>query len=150
MLEDIDYVLPTTFRLGGQTQLALINTRLKLLYQTEYLLLPRSLDSINNGWLAPLRSIGDAQNGQEWREWQTMLGFEWGEIALGERLDLALRLGWRYESEDQGQRNLLTTGFGLSTQRFSLDASYWIPLRQNHPLQNTITLGLSYFLNHPS
>ncbi|MEM6342493.1 MAG: PorV/PorQ family protein [Bacteroidota bacterium] len=141
-LQDIDYFLPTTFRLGGQTALSLSNTQLRILYQVEHLLLARSLDSISSGWEAPFRSLGD---GQEWREWQGMLGIEWAEIALGERLDLALRLGLRYESEEQGSRQLITTGLGLRSQRFSLDASYWIPLPQNHPLQNTITLGLSYF-----
>lgn len=141
------HYLPTTFRIGGQTIIPREKAHFHLLYQFEHLLVPRNLDSINSGWIAPFYSIQDAPQGENWKEWQAKLGLEWSEIALGERLDLALRLGWWYESQDQGGRNLISSGLGFSTQNLSFDAAYWIPLNQNHPLQNTFMLSLGYAWN---
>ncbi|MFK7922120.1 MAG: hypothetical protein AB8H47_09195, partial [Bacteroidia bacterium] len=103
--------------------------------------------SINSGWLAPIQSIHDAAPGENWQDWQFKLGLEWAEIALGERLALALRLGWQYEAPELGGRHLISTGLGFQSKRFSLDAAYWIPIQQNHPLQNTLMFSLGYRWN---
>jgi len=147
---DYYHYLPTSFRIGGQTIIPREKAHFHILYQFEHLLVPRNLDSVNSGWIAPFYSIQDAPQGENWKEWQAKLGLEWSEIALGERLDLALRLGWWYESQDQGGRNLISSGLGFSTRNLSLDAAYWIPLNQNHPLQNTFMLSLAYAWNTPS
>ncbi|MEL6589569.1 MAG: PorV/PorQ family protein [Bacteroidota bacterium] len=136
--------LPTTLRLGGRTALQLTQAKLFIHYQLEHLLLPRDLTEINSGWLAPFQSIQDAPRGENWQEWQYKLGLEWAEIGLAERFSLSLRLGWWYEHPDQGGRHLATTGFSLHHQQLSLSASYWYGLQPNLPLQNTMTVGLSY------
>ncbi|MFK7925849.1 MAG: PorV/PorQ family protein [Bacteroidia bacterium] len=139
--------LPTTFRIGGQSSISKPNTRFNIHYQFEHLLVPRDLDSINSGWFAPIQSIHDAPWGQNWQEWQFKLGLEWTQIALGERLALGLRLGWQYEAPEQGDRHLLTTGFGLQSKYLALDMAYWVPLNGNWGLANTMIFGLAYRWN---
>jgi hypothetical protein len=56
----------------------------------------------------------------------------------------ALRAGYFWEHENKGNRKFLTAGAGFKMNVFSLDFSYLLPIRQNHPLQNTLRFTLSF------
>ncbi|MEL7531132.1 MAG: PorV/PorQ family protein, partial [Bacteroidota bacterium] len=145
--DDFYRYLPTTFRIGGQSTLSRPNTQLNFNYQFEHFMLPRDLSQINSGWLAPVQSIGDAPRGENWQDWQFKLGLAGSQIAISKVLDLSLRLGWQYEAPERGGRHLLTTGAGIVSKSFDLDAAFWIPLSPNHPLQNTLMFSLTYRWN---
>ncbi|TAE35865.1 MAG: hypothetical protein EAY66_08075 [Sphingobacteriales bacterium] len=63
---------------------------------------------------------------------------------------LFLRTGFFYENRSQGNRQYLTTGFGINYDKFGLNASYIIPTQSSinniNPLANTIRLNLIFNL----
>ena len=55
---------------------------------------------------------------------------------------LAFRGGFFHENRLKGGRQFITAGFGLRYQMMGLDVAYIIPLTPNHPLAETVRIGL--------
>ena len=65
----------------------------------------------------------------------------------------AFRLGYFYESKDQGGRQYFTMGIGLKYNMLGLNFSYLIPSGSGitrNPLSNTIRFGLTFDLDGPA
>jgi hypothetical protein len=65
----------------------------------------------------------------------------------------SLRLGYFYESQDQGGRQYFTMGIGLKYNMLGLNFSYLIPSGSGitrNPLSNTIRFGLVFDLDGPA
>lgn len=77
------------------------------------------------------------------------IGSELGRIIPIKKNNLKIvgRVGYFGESREKGDRQLITTGLGaeiiLYKLSFGTALSYWFPLIQNHPLQNTIKMGFN-------
>lgn len=56
----------------------------------------------------------------------------------------ALRTGYFHEHETKGNRKFFSMGMGLQLNVFSLDFSYLIPVKQNHPLAGTLRFSLGF------
>ena len=56
---------------------------------------------------------------------------------------LAFRGGYFHEHRLKGARQFITVGFGLRYQMLGIDAAYIIPFTPQHPLAETVRVGLS-------
>jgi len=56
----------------------------------------------------------------------------------------AVRAGYFHEHETKGNRKFFSMGMGLQLNVFSLDFSYLIPVKQNHPLAGTLRFSLGF------
>ena len=56
---------------------------------------------------------------------------------------LAFRAGYFHEHRLKGARQFITVGFGLKYQMLGIDAAYLIPFTPNHPLAETVRIGLT-------
>lgn len=56
---------------------------------------------------------------------------------------LAFRAGYFHEHRLKGARQFITVGFGLKYQMLGIDAAYLIPFTPNHPLAETVRVGLT-------
>lgn len=71
---------------------------------------------------------------------------ELNEIAIGAGIEywykktLAFRWGYFHEHVSKGSKRFFTVGAGLNYKIISLDGSYLIPLKSNHPLAETYRL----------
>jgi hypothetical protein len=86
-------------------------------------------------------SFGDAPGGikEELKEFITNIGMEyWYDESF------AIRAGYFNEAETKGGRKYLTLGAGIHYNVFGLDISYLMPLKTQHPLQNTIRFTLLF------
>jgi len=59
----------------------------------------------------------------------------------------ALRGGYFHENGSKGNRKYFSAGAGFRLSGFTLDFSYLMPLRQNHPLARTLRFSLSFDVN---
>lgn len=101
-----------------------------------------SVDARETALLAGMfGSFGDAPGGfgEEISEFNTSVGFEYWYREL-----FAARMGFFYEDPQKGNRKFITLGIGLRYNVFGLDFAYLAPLQQNHPLQNTLRITLTY------
>ena len=84
-------------------------------------------------------SFFDAPSGfsEEFKEIAYAIGFEYDyrELAF-------LRLGYFGEHIEKGDRKIITAGVGFSYKDYGIDLSYLIPLRQNHPLSETLQVSI--------
>ncbi|MFT5725208.1 MAG: hypothetical protein ACI9JN_002332, partial [Bacteroidia bacterium] len=86
-------------------------------------------------------SFGDAPGGfkEEMKEIITNIGMEyWYDESF------AIRAGYFNEADTKGGRKYLTLGAGIHYNVFGLDISYLMPIKQQHPLQNTIRFTLLF------
>jgi hypothetical protein len=56
----------------------------------------------------------------------------------------AIRTGFFYEHPTKGNRQFVTMGAGIKYSVFNLDLSYLVPIRQRHPLANTLKFTLIF------
>jgi hypothetical protein len=77
---------------------------------------------------------------------------ELNEIAVGMGLEyiykgiLAFRWGYFHEHESKGSRRYFTMGAGITFWIITLDGSYLIPSKRQHPLAETWRLTVSMLL----
>lgn len=93
---------------------------------------------------AMFKSFSDAPGGakEEFQEIRYSVGAEYWYAK-----QFAIRGGYFHEHENKGNRKLFTAGIGLKFNMLTLDASYIIPVVQNHPLANTIRFSLAVDLD---
>ena len=60
---------------------------------------------------------------------------------------LSARVGFFHEHYSKGNRKFLSFGLGGGYYGFRFDMSYWLALRQNNPLANTMKFTLTYNLD---
>lgn len=89
-----------------------------------------------------------------WGSYERFNGTETVSVSLGQQLMFgfgleywynklfALRGGYYYEHPENGNREFVTLGAGIRYNRFGVDFSYLYALEEDHPLANTIRLGL--------
>lgn len=94
---------------------------------------------------AIFQSFDDAPGGsqEEWYEVNHMIGHEF-RVVIKEKVSIHAREGFFYEHVTKGNRQFFTLGAGVGFYGFRLDFSYLIPTQQNHPLANTVGVGLTY------
>lgn len=156
--------LPMNLRLG--TGYALYNdpnNRLTLLLDVNKLMVPTSpiyrLDE--NGQPTteialgkdPNRSVTDALFtslfdapggfGEELSEFTIAGGFEFSYYR-----QFFLRAGYFHEAPDKGNRQHLSTGFGIRVSDFQLDMSYTMPMARRYTVRNEFKATLSFNLNN--
>lgn len=56
----------------------------------------------------------------------------------------AARAGYFHEHETKGDRKYFTVGLGFRYQVFGVDFAYLVPIRQQHPLAETLRFSLSF------
>jgi hypothetical protein len=97
--------------------------------------------------VAFFQSFADAPGGsaEEFREVNHQFSVE-RRLVINDIVSIHLREGFFYEPASKGDRQFVTLGAGVGFYGFRFDFSYWIPLRQQHPLANTIGIGLGYRL----
>ncbi len=150
--------IPTNLKLGVAYQMALDRyNSIAFALDFNKLLVPSNQikpDDANDDWVDPnedksvpaaiFGSFSDAPNGfeQEMQEIIFSLGAEYWY-----NKQFALRAGYFYEHENQGNRKFASAGLGLKFNIFTLDASYIIPMVQNNPLANTMRFSLSFDLS---
>ena len=60
---------------------------------------------------------------------------------------LAFRAGYFHEHKFKGARQFMTVGLGLRYQMLGVDLAYIIPFTPNHPLAETVRIGLTLDLS---
>lgn len=145
--------LPTSLKLGGSYDFLFDeDNRLSAVLQLDKFLLPKAKfspdlnGSGNPGYLIPddgvLQGVLTSFKGFTWKELYYAMGVEYAYRDL-----LALRLGYRYENKDFGNRNFATFGLGFKYHRFGIDFSYLVntaALGQQDPLQNALRFSVLF------
>lgn len=92
---------------------------------------------------AVFQSFYDAPGGfsEELHEVNASMGMEYWYMQ-----QFAVRAGYFYEHETKGDRKFFSAGFGLRLNAVTIDFSYLIPYKSNHPLRNTLRFSLAYEL----
>jgi hypothetical protein len=149
--------LPTTLKGGVAYKLELEDYHtLEFAFEASKLLVPTpQIDSLGNfsgvvtgsGFSSDqsvmsgiFSSFVDAPGGfkEEMQEVNLSIGVEYWY-----NQQFAARVGYFYEHQNKGNRQLLTTGFGLRWNAMEMNFSYIIPMVRHHPLANTLRLGLA-------
>ncbi|QHV98117.1 type IX secretion system outer membrane channel protein PorV [Spirosoma endbachense] len=102
-------------------------------------------DPDRNYFSAVFGSFADAPGGfsEELREFTISTGIEYWYNE-----QFAVRAGYFGESNTKGGRKYFTTGIGLRLQeRFGVDFSYLLPVKQGNPLANTFRISLLFNFN---
>lgn len=60
---------------------------------------------------------------------------------------LAFRAGYFHEHKFKGARQFMTVGFGIRYEMLGIDVAYIIPFTPNHPLAETVRIGLTLNMN---
>lgn len=152
----VNYFLPANLRLGVaySTELDPAN-KLIFAFDANKLLVPsQKNDTIQGAGVVVGGSSSDKSvlGGAFSSFTDVGLKEELQEITLGVGCEylynkqFALRTGYFYESQNNGNRKYFTMGTGLKLNAFSLDFAYLIPTQQNHPLENTLRFTLSFDL----
>ncbi len=152
------YFMPATLRIGtgltyrfgeyGRVTWALDAHKLMVPSPPLYELSPDGRDWVMVGGKSPDRnyfssvfgSFGDSPGG---------FSGEWGEVILSSGVELrpvqflAVRSGYFRETAGQGNRKYFTAGAGIQYKGMAVDVAYLMPVRQNHPLAETIRFSLS-------
>ncbi|MCI4668739.1 MAG: type IX secretion system outer membrane channel protein PorV [Bacteroidia bacterium] len=143
VLDTIRDYLPTNLRLGWALQcdfgsknsLTITNEIQKLLVPSE----GRQSDlSPVEGMFSEFSDGDNAPFGQR-EEFILSAGLEFNF-----RDAFFIRQGYFGESVSRGARQLLTFGAGAKFDGISLDMSYWLPIMDNHPLENTFMFSIGY------
>lgn len=150
---DGDFI-PTNLRFGASSTLQ-IDKYNKITWAMEFskLLVPsvnNSLDDTSTTTneaqqqspiVALFTSFGDNRDGfyGEVLEFTYSTGFEYWYNNL-----FRASVGFFYEPQYSGNRTYFTMGAGVRYKVFGLDFSYLLPVRQNHPLANTLRFSLTF------
>jgi Type IX secretion system protein PorV len=136
------YFIPTTLRLGTSIVGDLdVYNKLGFNLDIGKLLVPPYSDPSDQ--TSVIEGIGRSFSEGTISDLMIGLGVEYNYNSL-----FFARGGYYYESPENGARQYLTVGIGMSYQVFGLDIAYLIPTTnsQNHPLNNTLrfTLALNF------
>lgn len=155
-LSDMKDFIPMNMRLGGSLDFELNKyNNLMVTADINKLLVPTTPeyggangDSIIAGMdpdvsvaQAVFQSFRDAPGGfsEELHEYNASTGLEYLYMQ-----QFALRAGYFYEHVTKGDRKFFSAGFGLKLNALTIDFSYLIPYKSNHPLRNTLRFSLTY------
>ncbi len=148
------YFIPTNLRLGtGLTYYADQYNKINFVLDVNKLMVPTpdiDANGINrnankNYFSSVFGSFADAPGGfgEELKEFTISTGIEYWYND-----QFAARVGYFNESNQKGGRKYVTTGIGLRLQdRFGVDFSYLLPIRQGNPLAETFRLSLLFNFN---
>ncbi|AQG81354.1 type IX secretion system outer membrane channel protein PorV [Spirosoma montaniterrae] len=151
------YFIPTNLRLGtALTYYTDQYNKFNFLVDVNKLMVPTPNLQVVNGQLTNVNnnknyfssvfgSFADAPGGlsEELKEFTISTGIEYWYNE-----QFAARVGYFHESADKGGRKYLTTGVGLRLQqKFGVDFSYLLPVRQGNPLAQTFRISLLINLN---
>ncbi|WP_460977299.1 type IX secretion system outer membrane channel protein PorV [Spirosoma knui] len=154
------YYIPTNLRLG--TNLTFFTdqyNKINFVVDVNKLMVPTPDIQMVNGkptnvnankdyFSAVFGSFADAPGGfsEELKEFTVSTGIEYWYND-----QFAARVGYFNESNDKGGRKYVTTGLGLRLQqRFGVDFSYLVPIKQGNPLANTFRISLLINFNKGS
>lgn len=141
------YYIPTNLRLGtGITYYSDQYNKFNFLLDVNKLMVPTPGSTPNRGYFSSVfGSFADAPGGfsEELKEFTISTGVEYWYNE-----QFAVRAGYFNESNEKGGRKYATTGIGLRLQqRFGVDFSYLIPVKQGNPLANTFRISLLFNFN---
>lgn len=90
---------------------------------------------------ALITSWFDAPGGfaEEMEEFIQNIGIEYGYNDI-----FFIRTGFFNEAYSKGNRKYITFGVGVKYSMFSIDASYILPVKSRHPLENTLRFSLTF------
>jgi len=93
---------------------------------------------------AIFQSFADAPGGfsEELKEITYSLGAEYWY-----NNQFAIRGGYFHEDGSKGNRKYFTAGAGFRLSGFTIDFSYLMPVKANHPLARTLRFSLSFDLS---
>jgi hypothetical protein len=142
------YFIPTNLRLGaGLTLYADRYNKFNFVVDFNKLMVPTpnvvngvNLNANKNYFNSVFGSFADAPGGfaEELKEITISSGIEYWYND-----QFAARVGYFNESNEKGGRKYVTTGLGLRLQqRFGVDFSYLIPIKQGNPLADTFRISL--------
>ncbi|GAB3952442.1 type IX secretion system outer membrane channel protein PorV [Spirosoma harenae] len=142
------YFIPTNFRIGtGITLFADQYNKFNFLVDANKLMVPTpnvvngvNLNANKGYFESVFGSFADAPGGfsEELKEITLSTGIEYWYND-----QFAARVGYFNESNEKGGRKYVTTGIGLRLQqRFGVDFSYLIPIKQGSPLADTFRISL--------
>lgn len=142
------YFIPTNLRLG--TRLTIFSDQYnkfnfvidanKLMVPTPNIVNGVNLNANKNYFSSVFGSFADAPGGfsEELKEITISTGVEYWYND-----QFAARVGYFNESNEKGGRKFVTAGIGLRLQqRFGVDFSYLIPIKQGNPLADTFRISL--------
>ena len=151
------YFIPTNLRLGtGLTYYADQYNKFNFVLDVNKLMVPTpnidangvNLNANKNYFSSVFGSFADAPGGfsEELKEFTISTGIEYWYND-----QFAARVGYFNESNQKGGRKYFTTGIGLRLQqRFGVDFSYLLPVKQGNPLADTFRLSLTFNFNKAS
>ncbi|QDK82915.1 type IX secretion system outer membrane channel protein PorV [Spirosoma sp. KCTC 42546] len=147
------YFIPTNLRLG--TSLTLFADQYnkfnfvldanKLMVPTPNVVNGVNLNGNKDYFSSVFGSFADAPGGfsEELKEITLSTGIEYWYND-----QFAARIGYFNESNEKGGRKYVTTGIGLRLQqRFGVDFSYLVPIKQGSPLSDTFRISLLFNFN---
>lgn len=148
------YFIPTNLRLGtGLTYYADQYNKFNFVLDFNKLMVPTpnvvngvNLNANKNYLSSVFGSFGDAPGGfsEELKEVTISTGIEYWYND-----QFAARVGYFNESNQKGGRKYVTTGLGLKLQdRFGVDFSYLLPIKQGNPLAQTFRISLLFNFNN--
>lgn len=94
-------------------------------------------------------TIQEDENGNQSIKDGSVLSEEFSEIVWNFGAEywydnlLAFRTGYFYENKLKGARQFISVGFGLRYQMLGIDVAYLIPFTPQHPLAETVRVGLT-------
>lgn len=151
------YFIPTNLRLGtGLTYYADQYNKFNFVLDFNKLMVPTpdiqpvngvptNVNGNKNYFSSVFGSFADAPGGfsEELKEFTISTGIEYWYND-----QFAARIGYFNESNQKGGRKYFTTGIGLRLQqRFGVDFSYLLPVKQGNPLADTFRLSLTFNFN---
>ena len=148
------YFIPTNLRLGtGFTYYADQYNKFNFVLDVNKLMVPTpnvdangvNLNANKDYFSSVFGSFADAPGGfsEELKEFTISTGVEYWYND-----QFAVRAGYFGESNIKGGRKYFTTGIGLRLQeRFGVDFSYLLPVKQGSPLANTFRISLLFNFN---
>ena len=142
------YFIPTNLRIGtGLTLFTDQYNKFNFVLDANKLMVPTpnvvngvNLNGNKDYFSSVFGSFADAPGGfsEELKEITLSVGAEYWY-----NNQFAARVGYFNEANDKGGRKYVTTGIGLRLQqRFGVDFSYLIPIRQGNPLADTFRISL--------
>jgi hypothetical protein len=147
------YFIPTNLRLGtSMTLFADQYNKFNFVLDANKLMVPTpnvvngvNLNANKDYFSSVFGSFADAPGGfsEELKEITLSMGVEYWYND-----QFAARLGYFNEANEKGGRKYVTTGIGLRLQqKFGVDFSYLVPIKQGSPLSDTFRISLTFNFN---
>lgn len=149
--------LPTMLRAGWAYTMDLDNLGMNTITVTNDIskIMARNEETTNDAGDVVYESMGVVEAlFNSWGSYERFNGSETVSVGLMDQLMFgfgleywynnlfALRSGYYYEHPENGNREFITLGAGIRYNIFGVDFSYIYTLEEDHPLANTIRLGL--------